>query len=157
MSFTNCTPSLHIYNMPLSTQLLLSILHPKRKSFFPLVRSISWITIIPSITQTSKPESHPFSYWWAIQVLLTSRWLAPTPGLAQSYLNSCRTPLTFSPLSNQSPFKAILHSVSKLTFPSPTAFRNFSQLKKINPKWLGKTYKVLALPSSQPHLPLLAL
>lgn len=145
MSFSKCFLSVRTHTHTLISSAPPLHLPFRKEVIFPTgIYSVSWIAIIYSVTQTREPSlflliSYPSSPDFQ---KVTSSIPRISPGLNQSYLSYYRTSLIFSPL----PFKAILHCVSKLTFPSSLPLSSFSALRKIKSKCLDKTHNVLAWP-----------
>lgn len=154
-SFTNSTPSAHIYthcpvhpapsHHPASYRMFSSHLH-----ILPLELLLS--------PRSPKPEARESTGKAPEGLLPHPLETCGSSDLHQSFLNYCRTPLMLfqaqtvqaQPLQNHSPLR------SKLTFSYSASFSDFSQLRKIKSKYSGKTHHVLPSPSSQPHLPVLA-
>lgn len=135
--------------MPLSTQLFLSILHPKRKLSFPFVSTLS----------LELPLSHQLSLLLLIsspssgfqKVTLPTPWISSD--LRQSYLNHCRTPHcpVTAPLK---PFPAMFLSWHSPAQHHPVIFHN---LERSSPSVQAQHTASWRSTSFQPHLPPLGL
>lgn len=136
---------LRIYaHMPLSTQLFLSILHPKRKFSFPFVSTLSLELPLSRQLSLLLLISSPSSGFQ--KVTLPTPWISSD--LHQSYLNHCRTPHcpVIAPLK---PFPAMFLSWHSPAQHHPVIFHN---LERSSPSVQAQHTASWRSTSFQPHL-----